>query len=101
MLTGLEQANFLNDYWQLIHLLQKFFKVLGPHLDGYVNLKLNPIPRCYDEGYFDEAMHHIKITLVRHHELDQEKITTIKMEDMVVLGDVKKQMKLCIVHFQI
>lgn len=61
ILTSLEQVNFLNDYYQLSHLLQKFFKALGTHMDGYVNIELNFIPPSYDEGYHDEALHHIKV----------------------------------------
>lgn len=94
MLTSLQQANFLNEYWQLIHLLHKFFKALGLHLDWYVNLQLNSIPPCYDEGYPDEARHHIKITFLYHYKPDQEMINPIILEDMIVLGNVKKQMKL-------
>lgn len=63
ILTSLEQANSLNDYWKLSHLIHKFFKFLRTHMEGYFNLELNLIPSSYDEGYLDEACHHIKITL--------------------------------------
>ena len=61
ILAQTEQANPFNDYWQFNHLVHKFFKVLRPDSDGFINLELNLIPSCYDEGYPDEATHHLKI----------------------------------------
>ena len=59
-----EGSIVFNDYWQLNNLAGKFFKALDK--DGFINLEFNSIPPCYDEGYLDKAIHHIKITLMRH-----------------------------------
>lgn len=77
-----------SDYWQFSHMLRKFFKALGPECDGFINLELNSILPCYDQGYLDEAQHHIKITLLRHHTAFQTKLTVQEMENLVILGDI-------------
>ena len=83
ILTQPEQANLFNDYWQLNHLIHKFFKVLGPGFNGFINLEFNSIPPCYDEGYPDEARHHIKMTLLRQHKPYQTILTTKVMENLI------------------
>lgn len=91
ILTSLEQANSLNDYWKLSHLIHKFFKFLRTHMEGYFNLELNLIPSSYDEGYLDEACHHIKITL---HKQSQERMPPRNLKDVIIPRDIKRHMRL-------
>ena len=94
ILTQPEQANLFNDYWQLNHLIHKFFKILGPGFNGFINLEFNSIPPCYDEGYPDEARHHIKMTLLRQHKPYQTILTTEEMENLIFQGEIRAQLRL-------
>ena len=92
ILTRPEQANMFNNYWQFSHLIHNFFKVLGADYDGFINLEFNSIPPCYDEGYPDDARHHIKITLLPHHRPYQTVLTTREMENPSIQGEIKTQL---------
>ena len=94
ILTQPEQANLFNDYWQFNHLVHKFFKVLGPDSDGFLNLEFNSIPPCYGERYPHEARHHIEMTLLRHHRPYQTILTTGEMENLIVPGEIRAQLRL-------